>query len=268
MWLIEDYGEVTQVNGHPQCAEAFRTRVVKEMSSEVDTAQPKATAPFERRSLLGVHSQPQPGKSRVGVHVPVGRMSVLEARQIADLADKYSAGEVRLTVEQNVILPNVDDDKLQVPPPPPGPADPLQPIAAAPLTQPCNPLCSAGAAGRAQPQRRLPPVCRTRQHRREPRELHRRAVPRPGQEVPRPIRSAPAHSRPWRPATAPEACPLAQRPPPLFGPRGEPPTAWMSIRGWSVACASLPAQSRRRERLSSRPCQVLWPRDDRDQGPG
>ena len=35
-----------------------------------------------------------------------------EARQIADLADSYSAGEIRLTVEQNVILPNVDEARV------------------------------------------------------------------------------------------------------------------------------------------------------------
>ena len=44
---------------------------------------------------------------RVGIHVPVGRLPA-ESR-IADLADTYSAGEVRLTVEQNIILPNVDE---------------------------------------------------------------------------------------------------------------------------------------------------------------
>ena len=113
MWLIEEYGEVKEVKGHPRVSEKFRKRVIKEMSTKVEKAQPKATAPFERRSLLGVHSQPQAGKSRVGVHVPVGRLSVAEARQIADLADKYSGGEIRLTVEQNIILPNVDDSALQ-----------------------------------------------------------------------------------------------------------------------------------------------------------
>ena len=35
-----------------------------------------------------------------------------EARKIADLADSYSHGEIRLTVEQNVILPNVDTAKV------------------------------------------------------------------------------------------------------------------------------------------------------------
>ena len=49
----------------------------------------------------------------MGVHVPVGRLSVAECRQIADLADKYCPnGEIRLTVEQNVILPNVKDEDL------------------------------------------------------------------------------------------------------------------------------------------------------------
>jgi len=47
------------------------------------------------------------------VHVPVGRLSVTEARQIADLADKYVPdGEVRLTVEQSAILPNVPTERV------------------------------------------------------------------------------------------------------------------------------------------------------------
>lgn len=106
MWLIEEKGLA-----------AFRAQVEEEMTSygrgsTLDTAQPKATVPYTRRKLLGVHSQPQQGLSRVGVHVPSGRLSVAEARQLADLADKYSAGELRLTVEQNALLPNVADASL------------------------------------------------------------------------------------------------------------------------------------------------------------
>ena len=54
----------------------------------------------------------QQGLNRVGVLVPVGRLNRHEAREIADVADKYSGGEVRLTVEQNVILPNVKDEDV------------------------------------------------------------------------------------------------------------------------------------------------------------
>ena len=118
MWMIESYGESTEVDGHLRCHPGYLEAILAEAPAHGDEhgrwapQQPRPTAPFERRSLLGVHKQPQPGKVRVGVHVPVGRISVDEARQIADLADKYSAGEIRLTVEQNVILPNVDESTL------------------------------------------------------------------------------------------------------------------------------------------------------------
>merc|ERR1719183_321461 len=106
MWLVEKYG-----------VEDFKKAVVEEVESygrgvKVEDAQPAPTEAFERRELLGVHKQKQEGKLRVGVLVPVGRLSVKECRQIADLADEYSGGEIRCTVEQNIILPNVDDDKV------------------------------------------------------------------------------------------------------------------------------------------------------------
>jgi ferredoxin-nitrite reductase len=106
MWLVEKYG-----------VEEFKTAVVKEVESykrgvKIDVQQPRPTEHFERRELLGVHAQPQEGKSRVGILVPAGRIHRTECREIADLADKYSDGEIRLTVEQNIILPNVDDDKV------------------------------------------------------------------------------------------------------------------------------------------------------------
>lgn len=106
MWLVEEYG-----------VEDFKKAVVKEVESydrgvTVECAQPKPTEPFVRRSLLGVHEQPQDGLVRVGIHVPSGRLSQQECRDVADLADKYSDGEVRLTVEQNIILPNVSEDRV------------------------------------------------------------------------------------------------------------------------------------------------------------
>jgi ferredoxin-nitrite reductase len=107
MWLVEKYG-----------VEDFKAAVIKEIDSydrgvQVHDKQPAPTEPFERRELLGVHPQPQEGKMRVGILVPAGRLSQTECRQLADLADKYSNGEIRLTVEENVILPNVDEDAVK-----------------------------------------------------------------------------------------------------------------------------------------------------------
>lgn len=106
MWLVERYG-----------VDEFKDAVVKEVNSydrgvTIQDTQPLVTTPFERRKTLGTHKQPQEGKVRVGVLVPAGRLSQTECRQVADLADKYSEGEIRLTVEQNLILPNVDEDKV------------------------------------------------------------------------------------------------------------------------------------------------------------
>lgn len=106
MWLVEEYGVVE-----------YKAAVVKEVESydrgvKIENTQPLDDSPFERRSLLGVHKQPQEGKCRVGFLVPSGRLSQAECRTVADLADKYSDGEIRLTVEQNIILPNVDEDKV------------------------------------------------------------------------------------------------------------------------------------------------------------
>jgi len=107
MWLVESYG-----------ADAFGNAVKAEIESygrgvDVQPAQPHDTTPFERRSLLGVQPQADPELRRVGVHVPAGRLSVEEMRHLADLADRYAGGELRLTVEQNAILPNVHKDKVK-----------------------------------------------------------------------------------------------------------------------------------------------------------
>jgi len=67
---------------------------------------------FPRRDLLGVHPQKQEGLSWVGFAIPAGRLTAEDANGISALADKYSAGEIRLTVEQNVILPNVAKDQV------------------------------------------------------------------------------------------------------------------------------------------------------------
>lgn len=101
MWLVEKYGP-----------EGFKEAVTAEVESydrgvEVLDQQPRPTGEFERRELLGVQPQKQAGKVRVGVLIPVGRLSPDECRKLADVAEKYSGGEIRLTVEQNAILPNV-----------------------------------------------------------------------------------------------------------------------------------------------------------------
>jgi ferredoxin-nitrite reductase len=63
--------------------------------------------PIDRAGHLGAHSQSQPGLNYLGVVVPVGHLPVAQARAVAEIAERFGSGEVRLTVWQNLLLPNI-----------------------------------------------------------------------------------------------------------------------------------------------------------------
>jgi ferredoxin-nitrite reductase len=58
---------------------------------------------------LGVHPQKQKGLYYVGASVPVGRMLSRQMIRLAELSELYGSGDLRLTVWQNVIIPNVPE---------------------------------------------------------------------------------------------------------------------------------------------------------------
>jgi ferredoxin-nitrite reductase len=61
---------------------------------------------------IGVWRQAAPGLNYVGLLVPVGRMSARQLLELARLSEVYGSGEVRLTIGQNAIVPDVPDAKL------------------------------------------------------------------------------------------------------------------------------------------------------------
>ncbi|KAL5207901.1 hypothetical protein ABZP36_032336 [Zizania latifolia] len=96
--------------------EVFRSEVEKRMPQGVlERAAPEdlIDKKWQRRDYLGVHSQKQEGLSYVGLHVPVGRVQAADMFELARLADEYGSGELRLTVEQNIVIPNVKNDKVE-----------------------------------------------------------------------------------------------------------------------------------------------------------
>ncbi len=62
---------------------------------------------------VGVHPQVQDGLSYVGLVVPTGRVTAEQLFALADLADRYGSRELRLTNDQNVIIPNVPNQWLE-----------------------------------------------------------------------------------------------------------------------------------------------------------
>lgn len=65
--------------------------------------------PALKHGHLGVYKQKQRGLNYVGVAVPVGRMRVKQMRRLAELAENYGSGNLRLTPWQNLVLADVPD---------------------------------------------------------------------------------------------------------------------------------------------------------------
>jgi len=87
----------------------------KELERRVD--RPLASAGIDQRTPkhtdhIGVFRQKQAGLNYVGLAVPVGRMTSEQMVQLAGLAESYGNGQLRLTVGQNIIVPNVPDKKI------------------------------------------------------------------------------------------------------------------------------------------------------------
>lgn len=68
---------------------------------------------IDRSAHLGVHTQAQPGLSYIGVCVPVGWLPVEKAEALADIAEQFGSSELRLTVWQNLIIPNIPTEKIE-----------------------------------------------------------------------------------------------------------------------------------------------------------
>ncbi|OIP78211.1 MAG: ferredoxin--nitrite reductase [Oscillatoriales cyanobacterium CG2_30_44_21] len=98
MYLIDEWG-----------IEKFRAEVEKQMGKSLAIAAAKDEIEWEKRDHIGVHPQKQAGLNYVGLQIPVGRMYAPDMYEFARLADKYGNGDMRLTVEQNLIITNVPD---------------------------------------------------------------------------------------------------------------------------------------------------------------
>ncbi len=102
MWLIDEWG-----------VEKFRMAIQEQLSYPLAEAAPTDEINWEKRDHLGIHPQAQPGLNYVGMHIPVGRLLADDMISLARLAEVYGTGEMRLTVEQNIILAHVSDANLE-----------------------------------------------------------------------------------------------------------------------------------------------------------
>ena len=68
--------------------------------------------PIAKHGHIGAHKQRQNGLCYVGVALPVGRLSAERMRGLAEVAERFGSGTIRLTVWQNLILSDIPAEKL------------------------------------------------------------------------------------------------------------------------------------------------------------
>ena len=65
-----------------------------------------------RFAHVGFHTQKQTGKQYVGLVLPVGRITAQQLHEIANIADEFGEGFIRLTVWQNLLIPGIEDSNV------------------------------------------------------------------------------------------------------------------------------------------------------------
>ncbi|MEH2179299.1 ferredoxin--nitrite reductase [Nostoc sp.] len=101
MWLIDEWG-----------LDKFRVEVESRLGKSFIPAAAKDEIDWEKRDHIGVYKQKQAGLNYVGLHISVGRLYAEDMFEIARLAEVYGTGEIRFTVEQNIVIPNIADSRL------------------------------------------------------------------------------------------------------------------------------------------------------------
>jgi ferredoxin-nitrite reductase len=95
--------------------EKFITETEKRLAfplMRLDAAECEPRPPIDRAGHIGAHPQKQDGLHYIGVAIPVGRLPVEQMRAIAAIAEECGNGQLRLTVWQNLLIPNVPAERV------------------------------------------------------------------------------------------------------------------------------------------------------------
>ena len=92
-------------------AAKFRAELERRLGRRLPAAG-KDARKSQKTDHTGVFRQKQRGLNYVGLTVPVGRIRTSQLAEVARLAELYGSGGVRLTVNQNLLIPDVPDRKL------------------------------------------------------------------------------------------------------------------------------------------------------------
>jgi ferredoxin-nitrite reductase len=100
-FLLEEWG-----------LERFRDELAARLGGPLDSAGRDLRTMYET-DHIGVTPLRQVGQYAVGLAVPVGRVHASDVLQVADAADQFGDGSVRLTPGQNIVLTGVAGTRLR-----------------------------------------------------------------------------------------------------------------------------------------------------------
>ena len=104
-YLVDDWGH-----------ERFLAATQEKLSFELQYFPLADGAPrvaTQQHGHIGVHPSAEADHHYIGVVIPVGRMLPEQMRAVADLAETYGRGDIRLTAWQNLMIPHIASADLE-----------------------------------------------------------------------------------------------------------------------------------------------------------
>ena len=106
--LLEGEQTAVPVQSYPIDAEAYpKPQIADAVAPDVTIEDTVAFDKWKRTNLV---PQKQEGYVAIGVKVKLGDFYLKEARALADLVEQYAAGEIRLSLRQNILIPYVKEE--------------------------------------------------------------------------------------------------------------------------------------------------------------
>lgn len=97
---------------HGWTAETFLLELERRLGYNLDPAVLEQVPSDVFRDHVGVHAQKQAGLFYIGAAVLRGRITPAQMRVAADLADRFSSGELRTTTAQNLVIVNIRRENI------------------------------------------------------------------------------------------------------------------------------------------------------------
>ena len=104
-YLVEDWG-IEKCLAEAAAHLPFSWRVLT-----LDACEPRGA--IDRHGHIGIHPQVQPGLFYVGIALAAGRLRAAQLRGLADIAERFGSGTLRLTVWQNLLISDINEAGLR-----------------------------------------------------------------------------------------------------------------------------------------------------------